>query len=163
MPAEVRASNEVLGVDGTVLDDGAQSGVMRARVRVRAGGNAGPAHLHLHQEERFIVHEGTLRVRRGRESIRIGPGDELAVPPGTSHTFEAETEALFETEFRPALRVAEFFQKLFDLPLSKRGSPRLRDAAQLMREYPDEFFYVAAIPVGLQRALGRVVSALARG
>jgi quercetin dioxygenase-like cupin family protein len=164
MPAERSFSNEVLGFQGRILDDGGGTGgeVGRAEVRARAGGNGGPPHIHLRQEERFLMTEGRLEARRGRERLELGPGDEVRIPAGTAHTFEALTDAAFVAEFRPALRVADFFEALFALPLDKRGNPRPWDAARLQREFPDEFLYFPVIPVALQRALAVPLAALSR-
>jgi mannose-6-phosphate isomerase-like protein (cupin superfamily) len=59
--------------------------LLRADVRVGARGNGGPLHRHLRQEERFLVRDGTLRVRDGfRESRVVYPGEEVAIPPGSA-------------------------------------------------------------------------------
>jgi hypothetical protein len=80
------------------------------------GGNGGPRHIHLRQEKQFIVHTGVLVVRRGGERLRIGAGEDVRIAPKTVHTFKAEAESTFTVEFRPALRVWEFFTDLFALP-----------------------------------------------
>jgi len=134
--------------------------VGRANVEAAEGGNGGPPHIHLRQEERFIVHTGTLNVRRGRERIRVGAGEEIRIPPEVVHTFQAETETSYTVEFRPALRVWEFFRDLFALPTDRRGNPRIGDAARLMRAYPDEFLYFPHVPVPVQRALAVPLSKL---
>jgi mannose-6-phosphate isomerase-like protein (cupin superfamily) len=164
MRAERTFSNEVLGLRGTILEDGSGNGgeLAQAEVRARAGGNGGPPHIHLRQEERFVITEGRLAARRGRERLELGPGEDVRIPAGTAHTFEALTDAVFVAEFRPALRVADFFEALFALPLDKRGNPRPWDAARLQREFPDEFLYFPVVPVTLQRALAVPLAALSR-
>jgi hypothetical protein len=47
--------------------ESSSDGVGRAPAEAPKGANAGPLHIHLLQEERFIVHTGVLLVRRGRE------------------------------------------------------------------------------------------------
>ena len=42
------------------------------------------------------------------------------------------------------------------------GQPSIPQAARLMRDYRDEYFYLAAVPVRVQRALGALVRALTR-
>src|SRR5579872_2954015 len=116
--------------------------VSRAHVAGAKGTNAGPVHIHLPQEERFIVHTGELQVRRGRDRITVGPGQDIRIPAKTPHTFEAQTDSTFTTEFRPALRVEDFFRDLFVLPTDRHGNPRMGDAARLMLAYPDEFLYL---------------------
>lgn len=78
------------------------------------------------------------------------------------HTFQAEADSTFTVEFRPRLRVWEFFRDLFALPTDRRGNPRLSDLARLMRSYPDEFLYLPYIPVPVQRALAIPLSKLGR-
>jgi quercetin dioxygenase-like cupin family protein len=76
------------------------------------------------------------------------------------HTFEAESESTFTVEFRPNLRVWEFFTELFALRSDKRGNPRIGDLARLARAYPDEFLYLTHVPVRVQKALAIPLSKL---
>src|SRR5205823_5624115 len=55
----------------------------------------------LRERPRFIVHTGGLKVRRGRDRIRVGAGEEIRIPPKVVHTFQAETESTYTVEFRP--------------------------------------------------------------
>lgn len=150
--------NPALHIRAVVLDSSPE--ILRTEVEAGKGGNGGPLHRHLRQEERFIVREGTIKVKKGlRDSHLVGPGETLAVPIGTPHTFEVEGGgAGFVTEFRPAYRIGEFFWELFALAtegrLDRRGNPRLTDLAVLMQRYPEDFFYLPMIPPGVQRALG---------
>jgi hypothetical protein len=101
-----------------------------------------------------------LLVRRGRERIHVGPGEDVRIPAKVRHTFEAEVDSTYTAEFRPVLRVDEFFRDLFALPTDKRGNPRIADAARLLRAYPEEFLYFPFIPVSVQRALAVPLSKL---
>jgi mannose-6-phosphate isomerase-like protein (cupin superfamily) len=141
-------------------DDSSTKEVERAHVEGTKSANGGPPHIHLLQEERFIVHTGALNVRRGRKKIRVGAGEEIRIPPKVVHTFHAETASTYTVEFRPALHIAEFFRDLFALPTDRRGNPRIGDAARLMRAYPDEFLYFPLVPVSVQRALAVPLSKL---
>ena len=135
--------------------------LLRAETEAGGGGNGGPLHRHLRQEERFLVQEGQLRVRVGLLGSRVvGPGQQAVVPIGTPHTFRVEGEgARFITEFRPAWKIAEVFQELFALAaeggLSPRGNPKLSDLALIMARHPDDFFYAPVVPPAVQRALLR--------
>jgi mannose-6-phosphate isomerase-like protein (cupin superfamily) len=60
---------------------------LRAHIEAAKGANAGPLHIHLRQEERFIVDTGMLLVRRGRERIYIGAGGDVRIPAKVRHTF----------------------------------------------------------------------------
>jgi mannose-6-phosphate isomerase-like protein (cupin superfamily) len=95
----------------------------RQLVEAVEGAHGGVLHIHRRQEERFIVESGMLLVRRGRERIRVGPGEEVRIPPGTPHTWRAEHETRFTAEFRPALRTWEFFREVLVLPTDRRGNP----------------------------------------
>jgi quercetin dioxygenase-like cupin family protein len=152
--------NPALRLRSTVLE--ASPGLLRSETEVGAGGSGGPLHRHLRQQERFLVMEGTLRVRTGlRGSRLVGPGEELTVPMGKTHTFSAENAARFITEFCPAWQIAPFFQELFALAsdgrVDKRGNPRLTDLALLMQKYPEDFFYAPVVPPAAQRAVGRLL------
>src|ERR1700754_87736 len=123
--------------------------VFRSEVEARRGAGGGPLHRHLHQAERFIVHDGALRVRTGlRGSDLVTAGEEIFVPAGRPHTFRVEGErARFTAEFTPPLRVADYFLELFALE-----DPGLRDIARLAGRYPREHFYLPLVPARLQRA-----------
>ena len=153
-------SSDALGVRVRRDAAGSDSEVGRAHVEAAAGGNGGPPHIHLRQEERFIVHTGELLVRRGRERLHVGAGEDVRIPPRVAHTFKAETDSTFTVEFRPTLRVWEFFTELFALPTDRRGNPRIGDLARLARAYPDEFLYLPHMPVSIQRALAVPLSRL---
>ena len=140
----------------------------RTEVWAAPGANGGAPHLHLRQEERFELLSGRLTYTLGRDTGVLRPGETLVVPRATRHTFrnDGDDEAHFIAEFRPALRIEEFFANLFGLAADDRtddkGRPSLLQTAALMREFPDEFFYLADVPVAVQRAIGLPLAALAR-
>ena len=161
-PAPVVASGDILespalGLRAQVLHS--DRNLFQADVHAARNGNGGPLHRHLQQEERFLVHEGTLRVREGLRGARlVGAGEEIAIRAGKPHTFSVVSDdAHFTAEFRPAWEIAEVFRDVFALSteerLDRRGNPRLRDIALLIDKYPDDFFYPALVPIALQRAL----------
>src|SRR5262249_28784571 len=129
-------------------------------VEATKGGNGGPAHIHLLQEERFIVHTGVLLVRRGRERVRPGAGGGICIPPRILHTFQNKAPSTFTVECWPPPRPSGVFRNLFALPTDPRGNPRIGDLARLLRAYPDEFLYFPFIPVPVQRALAVPLSKL---
>src|SRR3954469_15698925 len=116
---------------------------------VDPGGGAGPLHRHLHQSERFEIHGGAITVRLGRTRHVLKQGDTFTIPPGAPHTFTNHTsgEAHIRTYFSPPRRLEAFFGEL----AAVGGRPSLAEAGWLMADYPDEFFYLAGIPVALQR------------
>ena len=78
-------------------------------------GEAGmpPAHLHPNQAERFEVLEGSMRTIIGGEERVFGEGETFEVPAGTPHQMAAEGPTRTRWEVRPALRTAEFFERLY--------------------------------------------------
>src|SRR3954453_16136573 len=114
---------------------------------VTPGGGAGPLHRHLHQNERFEVHEGAITVRPGPAAPVLAAGETFTIPAGAAHTFVNHTggEAHIRTYFTPPMRLEAFFGEL----AAVGGKPSFAQAGWLMAEYPDEFFYLARIPVRL--------------
>jgi hypothetical protein len=141
-----------LGLRATVISS--DRDLFRAEVHAAGGGNGGPLHRHLRQEERFLVHAGRLRVRAGlRVSRLVEAGEEVSIRAGRPHTFTVVSDSAdFTAEFRPAWQIAEVFRDVF-ARLGARRSLRPRDVAVLIDRYPDDFFYSALLPIALQRAL----------
>jgi quercetin dioxygenase-like cupin family protein len=86
-------------------------------------GEAGmpPAHLHPKQDERFEVLEGTMRAVVDGEERVYRAVEAFEVPAGTPHQMAAEGPTRTRWEVRPALRTAEFFERLYgDGPDSAR-------------------------------------------
>ena len=158
-----------LGIHSVVDVEASASGeVLRAETVVQPGGGAGPLHRHRFQEERFEILEGEIIGRIGRSRRRVRAGETFVVPPNAPHTFavEAEEPARFITEFRPGMRLAEFFAEIFWLAeheqVDAKGRIHPLQAAVLARAFPQEFFYLPAIPAPLQQAIARPLAALAR-
>jgi hypothetical protein len=101
-----------------------------------------------------------LLVRRGRDRIRAGPGEDVAVSPGIAHTWRAAAESSFVAEFRPALRTWAFFCEVLVLPTDRHGNPRIGDFARLLRAYPDESPSFRFIPDAVLRLLAVPLSKL---
>jgi quercetin dioxygenase-like cupin family protein len=78
-------------------------------------GNGGfpPVHLHPSQAERFEVIEGEMRAIVDGEERRYGVGEIFGVPAGTPHTMTADEPTRARWEVRPAMRTAEFFERLY--------------------------------------------------
>src|SRR5690242_7668077 len=78
-------------------------------------GEAGmpPTHLHPNQAEHFEVLEGSMRAIVDGEERVYGEGDSIDVPAGTPHQMRAEQPTRMRWEVRPALRTAEFFERLY--------------------------------------------------
>lgn len=93
-------------------------------------GHRAPAHAHPAMEERWEVVEGRAAFRIGGKERELGPGESVVARPGVPHLAWNPTagEVRLRIEMRPALRWAEFAERLF------RGDPP--DA--LLREYSRE-------------------------
>ena len=107
-------SREIHGPGGFVLRilaEDEQALVMEASY----GGDGAlpPEHLHPRQTEHFEVLEGTLRVIVDGLEARYGAGETFTVPPGAVHQMAGEGPARVRWEVRPALRTAEFFERLY--------------------------------------------------
>ncbi len=78
-------------------------------------GEAGmpPLHLHPEQSERFEILQGSMRAKIGDEERVYEAGEVLEVPAGTPHQMAAEGPTRTRWQVRPALRTAEFFERLY--------------------------------------------------
>jgi mannose-6-phosphate isomerase-like protein (cupin superfamily) len=76
-------------------------------------GGMPPMHLPPCQAERFEVIEGAMRAIVGDEERVFETGESFEVPAGTPHQMGAEGPTRMLWEVRPALRTAEFFERLY--------------------------------------------------
>src|SRR3954447_12380169 len=72
-----------------------------------------PEPLHPRQAERFEVLEGAVLARIDGVEQRHEAGATFDVPVGMPHTMAADGPARTRWEVRPALRTAEFFERLY--------------------------------------------------
>ena len=94
-----------------------------------------PAHLHPSQAERFEVLEGSMRAIVDGEERVYGAGETIEVPAGTSHQMGAQEPTRMRWEVRPALRTAEFFERLYG-----EGPGSAREMGEgFFAEFADEF------------------------
>ena len=104
-------------------------------------GQLPPEHLHPRQDERFEVLEGTIRAIVGGAERRYEVGEAFEVPAGTPHQMTADEPARVRWEVRPALRTAEFFERLYgDGPDSAREASSIAD---FLDEFADEIRFTA--------------------
>lgn len=124
---------------------------------------APPKHLHPHQDERFRVLQGTLRVRTGGEERDIRPGETIEIPRGTVHQMwnAADEPAIVTWQTRPALRTEEWFRSIDALyregRVGRNGEPGPLAYATLLTEYRDVF----RLAVGPDPVVRRVLRLLA--
>lgn len=88
--------------------------LLAAEVRLAPGGSV-PRHVHLRQDERVQVAEGSLVVRVGRRERVVNPGEAADVPRRTLHVVRnaGPVEARFVLEIRPARRMESAMRALF--------------------------------------------------
>jgi quercetin dioxygenase-like cupin family protein len=94
-----------------------------------------PEHLHPNQAERFAVLEGAVKTVVDGEERRYETGESFDVPAGTPHQMTGDGPAKIRWEVRPALRTAEFFERLYG---SGPGSAQQMGEA-FLGEFEDEF------------------------
>jgi mannose-6-phosphate isomerase-like protein (cupin superfamily) len=94
-----------------------------------------PPHLHPLQEERFEVLEGRVHAVIGGEERHFEAGASFDVPAGTLHQMTAAGPSLMAWEVTPALRTADFFERLYAI----LGDPERRgELPALLDEFSDE-------------------------
>jgi quercetin dioxygenase-like cupin family protein len=99
-------------------------------------GGLPPLHLHPSQAERFTVRDGTVRAVVDGAERTYGAGESFDVPAGTPHTMVAEGPTRMRWEVRPALRTADFFERL-------HGGDAAKDPPAFLEEFSAEFRLVS--------------------
>jgi mannose-6-phosphate isomerase-like protein (cupin superfamily) len=120
------------------------------------GGRVPSSHVHPEQEERFTVVEGRMKFRVGGRRKIVGPGETVAIPPGTVHSFanpgRETVRVLVET--RPALDMEALLETAAEMAKAQ-GSARLLpnpvNLALFMRDFGREVRapYLPKVLVGL--------------
>jgi quercetin dioxygenase-like cupin family protein len=110
--------------------------VLEMEATYGAAGRLPPEHIHPRQVERFEVLEGTMRTIIGGTDRRYRAGETFEVPAGTPHQMTGEGPSRVRWEVRPALRTAEFFERLYgDGADSARAAGSI---AEFLAEFSDE-------------------------
>lgn len=136
------AGDEIRAGDGMVLrliTTGTESDgeLLEMEASYPGSGFMPPEHLHPRQAERFTVLEGRIRAIVDGEERTYGPGESFDVPVATPHRMAAEVPTVMRWEVRPALRTAEFFERLHgDGPDSARNAS---SPADFLAEFSEEF------------------------
>jgi quercetin dioxygenase-like cupin family protein len=111
---------------------------------VKPHGFVAAAHVHPHQEERFVILRGTVGFRVDREKTVAGPGQRVTVPAGTAHKFwnAGDDEAHFIAEVRPALQFEQLIETMFGLAAdgktNRKGMPNPLRLAVIARHHFDD-------------------------
>jgi mannose-6-phosphate isomerase-like protein (cupin superfamily) len=101
-------------------------------------GSMPPMHLHPSQAERFEVLEGNMLTVIDGVDRAYETGAVFEVPPGTPHQMTGDGPARVRWEVRPALRTAEFFERMYTSP--PEGP---EEGAAFLREFSAEFQLVS--------------------
>ena len=142
-----RAGQEIHGQDGfrlRLVKTAAETGGELLEMEASYGGTGRlpPEHLHPRQVERFEVLEGNLRAIVDGTERRYGQGETFEVPAGTPHQMTADEPSRVRWEVRPALRTAEFFERLYGGGSdSAKAAPPI---AELLAEFSDEVRFTGA-------------------
>jgi quercetin dioxygenase-like cupin family protein len=163
-------SDPVSGQRWVFRQTGAETGgeLLEADLYVSAGGFV-RSHAHPTQEETFTGVEGTFVLDVGGETIALGPGETVVIPPRVPHGFRraAGSSRLLVT-VRPALALDDYFRAYLGLSRDRRislpasGLPRgLLQIALVMDRYAPEIA-APGIPLGLQRKTWSALAALGR-
>ena len=97
-------------------------------------GGMPPEHFHPSQAEHFEVHEGAIVAIIDGAERRYEAGESFDVPIGTNHQMTSDGPARVIWQVRPALRTAEFFERLYG---EEPDSARELGAA-FLEEFSDE-------------------------
>ena len=124
---------------------------------MQGGGRVAIEHVHPYMEERFEILSGTARLSMRGQERDVGAGETVVVPAGTPHVWgnPNEDEVHLILEFRPALRMEEWFETFFGLQKDGKvnpnsGLPNPLQWAVISSEYEDEL-YLASPPLLVQR------------
>ena len=140
----------------TALDTGGE--LLAFELFLAPDGHVPGAHVHPQQEERFEVVEGTMKFRRGLETVFARAGDTVIVPPGVIHRFEnaGEEPAHVLVEVRPALRMEQLFETATALAregrTNRKGLSKPLELALFVREFEREV-RAPFPPAGVVRAI----------
>jgi len=66
------------------------------KIIVLLPGQRHPLHMHKLKEETFIVIDGSMKISLDDREHQLFPGDQLTVPPGVWHRFDAQSGVIFE-------------------------------------------------------------------
>jgi quercetin dioxygenase-like cupin family protein len=124
---------------------------------MQGGGRVAIEHVHPYIEERFEILSGTVGMSIRGQVRDVGAGETVVIPAGTPHVWgnPHDEEVHLIIEFRPALRMEEWFETFFGLQKDgkvnpKSGLPNPLQWAVISREYEDEL-YLASPPLWVQR------------
>jgi mannose-6-phosphate isomerase-like protein (cupin superfamily) len=103
-----------------------------------------PEHIHPLQENKFEIISGSCTFNiEGKERLAKA-GEVVTIPPKVRHHFwnSGEVDAHYIQEFRPALKIADFFDTFFALSrdgkLNEKGIPNFFHASLIILRHKNE-------------------------
>ena len=132
------------GFELRLVRTGAETDGELLEMEASYGGAAGmpPEHVHPSQVERFEVLEGAMRTIIDGAERRYEPGEPFEVPAGTPHQMAADGPTRMRWEVTPALRTAEFFERLYGTgPDSAREAENIAD---FLAEFSEEIRFTGS-------------------
>ncbi|MEA2307985.1 MAG: hypothetical protein QOI65_271 [Thermoleophilaceae bacterium] len=141
------AGQELEGPNGfrlKLVTTGVETGgdLLEMEAHYAGHGDLPPEHFHPSQVERFEVLEGAVRLVIDGEERRHDAGATFEVPAGTRHQMAGDGPARVRWETRPALRTAEFFERLYRALASDSGEAATVPA--ILEEFRDEVVLLPA-------------------
>lgn len=122
-----------------------------------------PLHVHPSAAERFVVHDGQVRITAGRHVRVVGAGEDATAPPGVTHSYRVigDESARMTVELTPPGGMPAFLDAVYALAEEGRttlgGQPRLRDIAALFAAHGNDIV-LPGVPIPLQRAMWRALT-----
>jgi mannose-6-phosphate isomerase-like protein (cupin superfamily) len=129
-----------------------------------AGAAGSPPHRHARLTETFEVIEGSVEFRIGAETRSLPAGETVTIRPGRTHGFRnaSAAPALLTCTVTPGAGFERFLRGIQAAAetgtANAAGLPR--DPRRLARLLLDADFHFPVLPMGLQRALFRMLAAL---
>jgi hypothetical protein len=107
------------------------------------------SHFHPSQDEHFEVLTGRIHAVIDGDERWFDAGETFDIPAATPHQMAAEGPTRLRWEVRPALRMAEFFERFYDA--LDNGFPEGTTREEFLAEYSDVFRLAAAEEAATER------------
>ena len=103
-----------------------------------------PEHIHPLQENKFEIISGSCTFNIDGIERLAKAGEVVTIPPTVRHHFwnSSDTDAHYIQEFRPSLKIGDFFDTFFalsrDRKLNEKGIPNFFHGSLIMLKHKDE-------------------------